>query len=182
MLTEIAKAGIIGPHEGLEANLLAAGTKPVGLIAVPEHPEATQDPIFAKSFNDISVLDELVARGLLLKTIICGRPHGQLGSTFLGHFYCQPHKHSDMERLARAHEAYWANRSDSDASISPEEWGILFGYTNADVTLFNEDMRKNSQSLKWHFMSRTNGLRRRCRQYLMLRGIPAIEFEHAPQN
>lgn len=169
----IAKPGIIAPHCEKDAELLAAGTKPVGLIAVKDCPEARLDPDYNKSFRDIDWLDGLVEEGRLHKTTIRGLP-GTHTTPFIGHFYCQPGKEGDMQMLAEGHAALWAGVPVEELPNDPRKWGEYFGYTKADVDVFTNG-EKNPIVRK--LLNSTMGIRRKCRQHLMLQGVPTSEFE-----
>lgn len=171
----IARPGIDLPHEGLEAELMLHGNKPVALLAqwgLPGEPEIELSPhMEAKQRRidaQIARLDEAVSAGRLVKNTVIESPPTRMASSVsvIGHYYCQPDKVDEMNELA----AFFAAVAyDLDMKIEmPKEIGLTFGYTQNDIEFWDRGGYDALDPMRRFVLQHTKGIRRYCRARAMM--------------
>lgn len=129
----IGSHGIIGPHQGMESELLRARKKPLGLLCTIDARDG--EVIDQTAMNrDISSLDEAVLAGILSKHVETIPPMEFWDQrTGRAHFYCQRGLEADMQKIVDFHRAVW--RGEKVPALD-KDCGLYFGYTDEDVRLF----------------------------------------------
>jgi hypothetical protein len=166
----VSRPGIMGPHADVEADLLIAGIKPVGYLAVIE--EDPPDPLFEDITEQIKRLDEEVNKGNLLSTGFTVEnftwPNG-CSARVNAYFYCQPDKEAEMKIVSDNSEKYWRQGIDEDL---PEDSGKYLGYTDNDIELFNNGGYDALNPIQSYIMKRTHDLRKNARIKQLLNDKP----------
>ena len=169
---KLAEPGIIGPHgeSPTETELLLAGVKPVGLIALVDAPFGKGIKVQKTCLENIHRLDEAVASGRLVKkTIRAENFWGEGSNGVTAHFFAQPSKQDDLNEVLKFHETYWL-KGDFQKAVSDikHDIGHYYGYTEKDIELFRNGWNSISNPVERWIMQRTNSLRRYCRVKTML--------------
>lgn len=156
----VGSLGLVAPHDGHETKLLLSHKKPLGYLTITDCPEQLMSPTSIRNTNDVLRLDVAVAEGKLRKCTATIPPSVDYPYTGVAHFYCQPGLEASMHALCGFHEAFWQGLSPPTPS---EPIGIMLGYTEADVDLFDYGGYGNlSWGLK-SLMSYTHTLRKAAR-------------------
>ena len=129
-----ASLPIIGPHVGLEVELLLAGKKPVAVFAFPTTPHSDAEIEYREIImRQTQCLDRAAQRGQLQTCAGTVQAHDyDSGSETMFVFYCQPKFAAEMIRLSRH-----CLRKDN-SYLSPSEVGGILGYLPADTWLFQK--------------------------------------------
>lgn len=153
---------LVGPHAGYEAELLLAGKKPVGLFVDKTPPPEIIEDFSAhmeKVRSDIRTLDKAVREGSLIK-----HSHSSIDQqrfTWMWHYYCQPDQVQQMLDLCELIAAANENR---EPNFKPtRQIGEYFGYTKADIRLFNAGGYSSLPWLLSYIMRETHQFRKACR-------------------
>jgi hypothetical protein len=162
-----ANTAIIGPHKDKEVELILAGVKPIAFIAIDQEELKSSDKLTLASAADVQQLDAYVRAHRLLKREIVPSESSVM-SNHVGHFYCQPEHGAEMNLLAENYLAWWNGTPVSELPALPRQEGLMFGYTEWDVDLFMGGGWRKGNFLVRSFMNATNGIRRRCRQQVLL--------------
>ncbi|MEZ0260220.1 MAG: hypothetical protein ACAH80_04380 [Alphaproteobacteria bacterium] len=122
---------MIGPHAGIEAELLLNGTKRLGWIdIVPPWADANHPP-FVKARALEQRLDEAVAEGRLSAIdVTVPRPNNLPGNYIYRH-YCQKGLEADLEKVA-AFNSFAFNRKSPEGVTLDKSFGDYLGYRKRD--------------------------------------------------
>ncbi len=116
---------VIGPHAGIDAELMLAGKKPICILPVFEY-NPNEEFIYKKRNYDRLRLDKAVEEGQLVSTdrFIQG---GDQRNDFTMRFYAQPHKEQEMKEFADNYLNFEKLKKDH---------GRYLGYRRRDVMLW----------------------------------------------
>lgn len=131
-LTRIwAQLPVIGPHAGIEAELLLNGTKPLGWIDIvpdwadQEHPENKKKLALEKR------LDAAVAEGRLSAIDVAVPRPNDLPGHYIYRHYCQKGREADLEKVA-AFNSFVFNRKKPEGVELDKSFGEYLGYRKRD--------------------------------------------------
>jgi len=132
-----ASFGIIGPHDGHEAELLIAKKKPIGIFGVWESDcaENSDSLKFSAEDDETMRLDACVERGMLIKRTV----HGKIGEDGLRpvmHIYAQPSCKADLKALSDYHEAVLQQKPQEEWPTLEKGIGEMLGYTHKDEDMY----------------------------------------------
>jgi hypothetical protein len=135
-LTKIwAQLPVIGPHAGIEAELLLNGTKPLGWIDIVPPWADPDHPPFVKARALEQRLDAAVAEGRLSAIdVAVPRPHNLPGNYIYRH-YCQKGLEADLEKLATFHRFVFNGKKPEGVTLD-KSFGDYLGYRQRDQKYF----------------------------------------------
>jgi hypothetical protein len=134
LFNTLSHGGIIGPHAGYEADLMLAGVKPIAMLPFFTDDGMRMDPAVKKMWDDCAHLTEAATEGRLSTTEL------RIDERSTLRFSCQPGLESDMFKLAKAHELFWAGKDEDALEVLGEKSiGAYLGYTKEDCDLFEKN-------------------------------------------
>lgn len=150
---------LIGPHGGHEAELLLIGAKRMGLLCISHAAEQYLSDHEKHEREEVAHLDRAVEARILSK-IAVPIPHPDDEPDRTAYFYCQKGLESELRELAESHRTAWQGGGETDL---PHEIGWYFGYTDADVRLFNSGGYESLPPVARQFMIHTHSWRKAAR-------------------
>ncbi len=143
---------VIGPHDGIEAELMLAGKKPLTwspVIPAEAYEGLTPKMLEGTLAGDFMKLEEGVRQGKLksmdvvvhrYRDFATGEIKNNLKPEIYRH-YCQPGKEEDMKRMAAFNQKLF-NFEEPDYSLLQKDIGTYLGYRDKDVQLWSRGLRQ----------------------------------------
>jgi len=144
----VGNLAVIGPHFGIEAELLLAGKKPLGWLGSGVYPDELvfDDPALQAEHEGRKKLDEAVRQGKLKSMDIIVHkarvnPYDvdsefqELSKPEIVRHYCQPGKEKDMETMVAYNEKAF-NGEEPPVDLLQKDIGTYLGYRDKDVKLW----------------------------------------------
>jgi hypothetical protein len=134
----LAAFPVVGPHAGVESELLLAGKKPLGWTLVAPDDTQFKDPRMQKDHQGRMLLDRAVASGNLIAIDVEQRnKHAPAEeSVIVLRHYAQLGQEQNLRRVSEFNKRAFNGLNISDADLD-QDMGHYLGYRRRDIFLFN---------------------------------------------
>jgi hypothetical protein len=134
---------VIGPHAGIEAELLLAGKKPLGWTSVDPDNMVFNDPQMQAEHEGRKKLDEAVRQGKLVSAdVVVHTANDEKGNRvnletpWLFRHYCQPGNEENLQRIVAFNTKAFNFEEPDYALLEGKDIGEYLGYRSKDINLW----------------------------------------------